>query len=226
MNINDTNNASIYEQLNLTQPAAPTRENDSLGQADFLQLMTTQLQNQDPFAPLENGEFIGQMAQFGTVSGIEGLQKSFDGLGAALQSNSALEASVMVGREVLVPGAVGNLADSQVVKGGIDLPASATNIALKIYNVSGELVSTRAIDSQGAGIAKFEWDGLDDSGEPLPPGAYLFEAEAQFGDSIEQVGTYMAGNVDSVTLGSGLGDFTLHVAGIGDVRVGDVIQIN
>ena len=42
----------------------------SLGQEDFLKLMTTQLQNQDPFAPMENGEFIAQMAQFSTVTGI------------------------------------------------------------------------------------------------------------------------------------------------------------
>ena len=43
---------------------------DNLGQKDFLKLMTTQLQNQDPFAPMENAEFIGQMAQFSTVTGI------------------------------------------------------------------------------------------------------------------------------------------------------------
>ena len=76
MTINETSSASIYEQLNLTQPQPDSKANDRLGQADFLQLMTTQLQNQDPFAPLENGEFIGQMAQFGTVSGIEELQQS------------------------------------------------------------------------------------------------------------------------------------------------------
>ena len=39
---------------------------DTLGQSDFLKLMTTQLQNQDPFAPMENAEFIAQMAQFST----------------------------------------------------------------------------------------------------------------------------------------------------------------
>ena len=43
---------------------------DTLGQKDFLTLMTTQLQNQDPFAPMENAEFIAQMAQFSTVTGI------------------------------------------------------------------------------------------------------------------------------------------------------------
>ena len=42
----------------------------TLGQEDFLKLMTTQLQNQDPFAPVDNADFIAQMAQFSTVTGI------------------------------------------------------------------------------------------------------------------------------------------------------------
>ncbi|MEM7209397.1 MAG: flagellar hook assembly protein FlgD [Pseudomonadota bacterium] len=217
--------ASIYEQLNLTQPEPETTDNETLGQSDFLELMTTQLQNQDPFAPLENGEFIGQMAQFGTVTGIESLQESFDSLGAALQSNRALEASVMVGREVLVPSAVGNLADGGVVRGGIELPSAANNTTVKVYNTAGELVSSQALGSDGAGITHFEWDGLDSEGNPAPPGAYLIEAEAQIGTNVEQLGTYIAGNVDSVTLGNGLNDFTLHVDGIGDVRIDDVVQI-
>ena len=47
-----------------------SKKKDTLGQSDFLKLMTTQLQNQDPFAPMENGDFIAQMAQFSTVTGI------------------------------------------------------------------------------------------------------------------------------------------------------------
>ena len=47
-----------------------------MGQSDFLRLMTTQLQNQDPFAPMDNGDFIAQMAQFSTVTGIEEVNAS------------------------------------------------------------------------------------------------------------------------------------------------------
>ena len=77
------------------------REGD-LGQEDFLHLMLTQLKNQDPFKPMESGEFLGQIAQFGTVQGLAGLQTSFDSLSSSLVSNQALQASTVVGRSALV----------------------------------------------------------------------------------------------------------------------------
>ena len=52
------------------------KKKETLGQSDFLKLMTTQLQNQDPFSPMENGDFIAQMAQFSTVTGIAEIAKS------------------------------------------------------------------------------------------------------------------------------------------------------
>ena len=56
--------------INSSEKSNMPKAKDQLGQEDFLKLMTTQLQNQDPFAPMENGEFIAQMAQFSTVTGI------------------------------------------------------------------------------------------------------------------------------------------------------------
>ena len=79
-----------------------TVEKKSLGQEEFLELMMTQLQNQDPLNPAESGEFLSQIAQFGTVNGITELQQSFSTLASSLQSNQALQASTMVGRSVLV----------------------------------------------------------------------------------------------------------------------------
>ena len=152
MNVNDQSAASLYEQLNLTKPPERTVKNDRLGQEEFLSLMTTQLQNQDPFKPLENGDFIAQMAQFGTVSGIESLQKSFESLSTSLTSNRALEASVMVGRSVLVPSTHNNLVAGEPMKGAIDLPAAAGELTLKITNEKGELVATRVMGPQQKGL--------------------------------------------------------------------------
>ena len=60
---------NILEKIGVKAPDnTPNTPKSSLGQEDFLKLMTTQLQNQDPFAPMENGEFIAQMAQFSTVT--------------------------------------------------------------------------------------------------------------------------------------------------------------
>ena len=90
--------------LRLEVPQA-AREGD-LGQEDFLHLMLTQLKNQDPFKPMESGEFLGQLAQFGTVQGLAGLQTSFDSLSSSLVSNQALQASSLVGRSALARAAL------------------------------------------------------------------------------------------------------------------------
>ncbi|TAL42573.1 MAG: flagellar hook assembly protein FlgD, partial [Methylovulum sp.] len=72
----------------------------SLSQDEFLKLMTTQMTHQDPTKPMQNGEFLSQMAQFGTVSGIQDLQQSFKDFSASISSDQALQASSLVGRTV------------------------------------------------------------------------------------------------------------------------------
>ena len=65
---------ALLDKLGISTAAANKDEpKDELGQDEFLKLMTTQLQNQDPFAPMDNGDFIAQMAQFSSVSGINQL---------------------------------------------------------------------------------------------------------------------------------------------------------
>ena len=81
-----------------------TKKSDSLGQEDFLKLMTTQLQNQDPFSPMENGDFIAQMAQFSTVTGITEMSESLKSLSGQLGEFRIATASSMLGNSVLVPG--------------------------------------------------------------------------------------------------------------------------
>ncbi len=66
---------------------------------NILELMTEQLQNQDPFKPMENGDFIAQLAQFGTVSGIEDLRTELQNLSGSLFSNQAMQAAGMMGRD-------------------------------------------------------------------------------------------------------------------------------
>ena len=83
-----------------------TENKSTLGQEDFLKLMTTQLQNQDPFAPMENGDFIAQMAQFSTVTGITEMGNEMKALNDKLDSFRIATASQYLGHSVLVPGNV------------------------------------------------------------------------------------------------------------------------
>ena len=101
--MSEIDSKNVYAQLGLTAPAAgENKANDELGQAEFLELMTAQLKYQDPLKPMENGDFLGQMAQFGTVSGINDLNATINTMSASFQSNQALQASTLVGRRVLV----------------------------------------------------------------------------------------------------------------------------
>ena len=68
--------------------------------------MTTQLQNQDPFAPMDNGDFIAQMAQFSTVTGITEINSNLTNLGSKLEPNRVATAAQFLGHSVLVPGQV------------------------------------------------------------------------------------------------------------------------
>ena len=72
---------AILDKIGIKPPVEDKRANgQSLGQEDFLKLMTTKLQNQDPFAQMENAEFIAQMAQFSTVTGIADMGESLKGI--------------------------------------------------------------------------------------------------------------------------------------------------
>lgn len=222
MNPIDTKN-SIPDSLGLTKPERVAT--GKLGQDQFLELMVAQLKNQDPLKPMQNGEFLGQLAQFGTVSGIQDLQKSFSGLASSLQSNQALMASSLVGRSVLAPGDSGTLVPGASLRGAVDLPKSAQNVVLDITDSGGQLVRRLELGAQTAGAARFSWDGLNSTGALAPAGIYKLTAQVQGGNERYAVNTLIEARVDSVTLG-GTNGLTLNLSGIGPVNLSDVRQIS
>ena len=98
-------NMNVLESLGLAK-SKPKMEEQKLGQEDFIKLMTTQMNHQDPMKPMENGDFLSDMAQFSTVAGLKEIKDSFNNLATSLQSSQALQASSMVGRTVLIPGSI------------------------------------------------------------------------------------------------------------------------
>jgi len=198
------------------------RESD-LGQEDFLHLMLTQLKNQDPFKPMESGEFLGQLAQFGTVQGLAGLQTSFDGLASSLVSNQALQASSLVGRSALVRAAALGVVAGQSVAGAVDLPSSASAVSVAIRDENGRTVRTVELGAQTEGLATFTWDGLDDRGEPAPAGRYTFAAAYRSGAESVAADTLLRAPIDSVLLGAD--GFSVELRGIGELPFTAVREI-
>jgi len=142
--------------------AANGGKKTSLGQEDFLKLMTTQLQNQDPFAPMDNGDFIAQMAQFSTVTGITEINNNLTSLGSKLEPNRVATAAQFLGHSVLVPGQIASPDEKGEIHGVVDLPVSSNDVGLTFTNSSGEIIHTMNLGSQEKGLVGFSWTDIPD----------------------------------------------------------------
>lgn len=205
--------------------ATDTKSNDQLGQSDFLKLMVTQLNNQDPTNPTDNAEFISQMAQFSTVTGIEELSSSFETLSQSLTQGQTLQAASLVGKDVLVPADTATLSEGQGASGAVNLEASAGKVTVDIYNAGGQLVHTIDLGGLDAGLQEFDWDGLLDDGTKAPAGNYQFKINAQTDGNTEALTTLLNGEVQSVATDSTNGGFKLSVQGLGNIDFSDVYRI-
>ncbi len=198
---------------------------EDLGQEDFLTLMITQFQNQDPFEPLDNGAFLGQLAQFSTVNGIDSLNASFAGLSGALQNEQALQAANLVGQSVLAATDTGYLADGGTLRGGIELDSSASNVQVDIIDQSGQLVQRLDLGERAPGTVRFSWDGHDASGEQADTGHYRIEARVVRGANVESTFPFVEAQIESVTLGLLGQDMTLNLQGGEELSLNQVYQI-
>jgi len=200
--MNEIDKTNVFSQPGLSSTQdSKSKANDDLGQAEFLELMTTQLKFQDPLKPMENGDFLAQMAQFGTVSGINDLNSNFNTLSSSFQSNQALQASTLVGRKVLVPAETGYLKDGTELRGSVELERPASKVFVTVKNSTGQIVNRQELGLQQAGLVDFTWNGLDGNGTRLPAGEYRIEAEVHRGTEVSTGSTLTVVDVESVTLG-------------------------
>jgi flagellar basal-body rod modification protein FlgD len=212
--------------LGLTATTAAKSNKNSLSQEQFLKLMTTQMTHQDPTKPMQNGEFLTQMAQFGTVSGIQDLQQSFKDFAASISSDQALQATGLIGRVVSVPSSEATLSAGGSIKGSVTLNTSATDITMKILDpATGEIVATKSLGGHSAGPVNFEWDGAKSNGNPANPGVYKVQLETM----VDGVNTALQPNiyaqVDSVSMANDSHGLQINIKGMGPFNFNQITQI-
>jgi flagellar basal-body rod modification protein FlgD len=212
--------------LGLSGTETAVAKKQSLGQEEFLKLMTTQMTHQDPTKPMENGDFLAQMAQFGTVSGIQDLQESFKSFAASISSDQALQASGLVGRYVSVSSNQGLLAVGGEIKGQLDLTGKSPNVAVKIVDAqTGETVRTLNLGSQSSGAVPFVWDGYTENGVLANPGVYKLEASAIIDGTNTALATQVQSKVDSVIMGNGKQGVSVNLEGLGATDFNQIKKI-
>ena len=200
---------------------ASSKKKDTLGQSDFLKLMTTQLQNQDPFAPMENGDFIAQMAQFSTVTGIAEMGESLKSLSNQLGEFRIATATNLLGHSVLVPGNKVRPDSEGEIHGVLDLPraSSATNIVFS--NTAGEVVHSIDLGSQASGLVGFTWKDipkeLHNQDNPLKVEAFMNGENGRSGVTPSVFAEVLAASTGDSSTG-----VVLEVKDYGNINASDV----
>jgi len=231
---NATQNSNDIATLNANNGTSASTP--QIDQSQFLTLLTAQLKNQDPLQPMDNGAFLGELAQFSSAAGMQQLQQSFADLSSSITSNQTLQASALLGRQVLVDGNSGYLSAGGSINGAIDLTDSAADVQVQVKNSAGAVVDSFDLGQQAAGRVPMMWNGIQSDGSQAPAGMYTFTVSAINGTTSTAPQTLIQGTVESVTVGgassgstgsstsgsSGSSGLMLSVSGIGNVALSDV----
>ena len=145
----------------------------TLGQADFLKLLTTQLQTQDPFQPMDTQSMVAQMSQLSTNTGIAEMNASLQAIAAKLDASiggSRLsDAASWIGRDALVAGDFVNRSGNGSFRGSVNLDAAADTVTVDLLDANGLIVHTEGYANVAAGAMPFGWDGQGANGAVAGP---------------------------------------------------------
>lgn len=221
-------NANAANAANAT--GEPAKANDTAAEAAkeaadrFLTLLVTQLRNQDPLNPLDNAQVTTQLAQISTVSGINQLNDTVAALAASFTAGQYLQASGLVGRDVVVAGDKLALGEEDPAAFGLAIAKDADSVQVTIKDAAGVVVRTLDLGALKSGIRHFEWDGKDAAGKAMAPGDYRISVTATSkGEAVavdpltiaKVTGIAPTANGTMVTLGS-----------LGTIALADILEIN
>jgi len=162
-------------------PASSLYQNDptTLGKQDFLILLVTQLQYQDPLNPADSTQFVSQLAQFSTLEQMENANKNLEILQLYEQSINNAQALNFIGKNVKASGSVFEYTAGEGHEFSFHLAQDASAVHIKIYDSKGELVAQIDPGALPAGEQTISWDGTDINGEPVSTGKYTFKLSAE-----------------------------------------------
>ena len=207
--------------------ASTANSASTMNESDFLNLLVTELKNQDPLNPLSGSEYAAQLAQFSTVEQLSDMNSKMDSYLSDTESistsiNNALAAN-FVGETVCAKSNAFDYSGSGSVNIGFSADSDAENVTIKVYDSSGSLVKTIA-GTGTAGENSVTWDGTKDDGSTASEGAYTFNVSAAdaSGSAIGTTGL-IYGTVDAVRYTS---NGTVFVVDGQEVSLANVLEIS
>lgn len=183
-----------------TQSTAAKLNEDFL---QFLTLLTTQLQNQDPLSPMDTNEFTNQLVQFSQVEQQINSNQKLDSILQLQLSNNFSSSLQYVGMDINYLSSEFNFDGTSPVEIDYALSESAMDSRLFIVDENGEAVYSQEA-GETAGSHSFTWDGKTNGGVPVEPGTYKVRIDARnYDDEAIESTTVVSGKVDAVETQNG-----------------------
>lgn len=207
----------------LTEPPQKnTQPQQELGKDAFMQLLISQMAYQDPLAPMENTEFISQLAQFSALEQQQNIAAGIQLLALSQTASTNSQMVNLIGKRVLTPGQLFSLESEKPVTLRFDLQGQGTPAEMIIKSKTGEVVKRINITAFQQGMNQISWDGKDENGNPVAAGHYTYEILNSAGEKIEGLTTYANYLVDAVAFN---GSTILLKSGGITINLGDISEV-
>ncbi len=214
--------SSTTNDVTVTSQAASAAGTDTTITADrFLKLLVAQMKNQDPLNPMDNAQVTSQMAQINTVTGIDKLNTTVQGLSTQFMQLQAVQGASLVGRDVIVPGNKLSIDDTTAVgQGGFELTGAADAVKVEILSPSGAVMQTLNLGAESAGVHSFDWP----AGAATSASGLTFRVSATAGGVATTSTALMRDRVDAISVSGST--FNLELSSSGTVPYSSVRALN
>jgi flagellar basal-body rod modification protein FlgD len=168
---------------------------------DFLRLITTQMQAQNPLQPADPTQFLSQLEQMSEVSSMQSMQSSLSNLQTNLQSTQMANGAALIGQTVLAPLTSATLgSNGGSVSGAVIAPTGAKSVTVSVTSPSGALIDAFQVAPASSGLTSFAWNGTDTTGATVPAGQYNITASSSDGTTSTKLTPLIAATVRSVVV--------------------------
>ncbi len=219
----DTTLSNLGIKRSSTSAPVGTSASTTLGQADFLKLMTAQMKNQDPFNPVDNTQMVAQMAQFSSLAGITQMSTTLQAISDKLGATTTADAVSYIGKTVLTPGTTAYARTSGGVAGAIELGGAASDVGVTITDANGMVLKNLSLGAQTGGTVSYDWNGRTDAGEDAGAGPFTVSVAASNEGQAVSATNLVWAPVQSVSTATG--QTVLTAPGLGKIPVSAVRQI-
>ena len=163
-----TTTATDSAGLSIYNPYANVGTGKSeMGQADFLRLLTAQMQTQDPFEPVDNAQMVAQMATITNSSGIAEMNQTLKGLASQLTVSRLGDAASWIGKSMLVKSNIAAPDAAGQYMGQVSFADATSGASVDLIDGNGNVVKTIDLGNQAKGDVNFFWNGKDEAGNTI-----------------------------------------------------------